>query len=101
MRWRMIAEQFGIELKYIQGKKNIVADTLSRLDFDLSLKSEWNLELSDKPQTRKLAEAFASEQNLSREDRNLPPNAFPISFKLIAKEEQKDSYLKKKAQKHK
>ena len=39
---------------------------------------------------------------MSREDRNLPPNAFPISFKLIAKEQQKDSYLKKKkAQKHK
>ena len=34
MRWRMIAEQFGTELRYIQGEKNIVADTLSRLDLD-------------------------------------------------------------------
>ena len=31
MRWRMIAEQYGAELHYIQGSKNIVNDVLSRL----------------------------------------------------------------------
>jgi hypothetical protein len=31
MRWRLIIEEFGPELKYIKGEHNIVADTLSRL----------------------------------------------------------------------
>ena len=57
----MIAEQFGAELTYIQGEKNIVADTLSRLDLDPSLKTESDPSVLDKPQSRKLAEAFATQ----------------------------------------
>ena len=29
MRWRLILEEFGPELKYIKGENNIVADALS------------------------------------------------------------------------
>ena len=32
IRWRLYLEEFGPKLKYIQGEKNMVADTLSRLD---------------------------------------------------------------------
>jgi hypothetical protein len=32
MRWRLILEEFGPELNHIKGKKNIVADALSRLE---------------------------------------------------------------------
>jgi hypothetical protein len=32
MRWRLIIEEYGPELKYIKGERNIVADALSRLD---------------------------------------------------------------------
>ena len=32
MRWRLILEEYNPELIYIQGSKNIAADTLSRLD---------------------------------------------------------------------
>ena len=32
MRWRLILEEFGPELKYIKGKNNVVADVLSRLE---------------------------------------------------------------------
>ena len=32
MRWRIIPEEFGPELKYIKGEKNVVADDLSRLE---------------------------------------------------------------------
>jgi hypothetical protein len=32
MRWRLLLEEFGGELRYIQGEHNIVADTLNRLD---------------------------------------------------------------------
>ena len=31
MRWRLILEEYGPELRYIKGEHNIVADTLSRL----------------------------------------------------------------------
>ena len=32
MRWRLIIEEFGPELKYINGENNVVSDALSRLD---------------------------------------------------------------------
>ena len=32
MRWRLILGEFGPEFIYIKGKKNIVADTLNRMD---------------------------------------------------------------------
>ena len=34
MRWRLIIEEFGPELKYIKGKNNVVSDALSRLDMN-------------------------------------------------------------------
>ena len=34
MRWRLILEEYGPELRYIKGENNIVADALSRLDMD-------------------------------------------------------------------
>ena len=34
MRWRLLIEEFGPELHYLQGKKNVVADCLSRLEYD-------------------------------------------------------------------
>ena len=32
MRWHLILEEFGPELKYIKGGNNVVADALSRLE---------------------------------------------------------------------
>ena len=32
MRWRLILEEFGTELKYIKGENHVVADALSRLE---------------------------------------------------------------------
>ena len=32
MRWRIILEEFGPELKYIIGENNVVAGALSRLE---------------------------------------------------------------------
>ena len=31
MRWRLLLEEYGPEIEYIKGPKNVVADTLSRL----------------------------------------------------------------------
>ena len=33
-RWRLILEEYGPEIIYIKGETNIVADTLSRLEYD-------------------------------------------------------------------
>ena len=32
MRWRLFIEEYSPELRFINGRKNIVADALSRLD---------------------------------------------------------------------
>ena len=32
MRWRLILEEFGPELKYIKGENNVIADALCRLE---------------------------------------------------------------------
>ena len=34
MRWRLYIEEYSPDLQYIKGEKNVVADTLSRLDMD-------------------------------------------------------------------
>ena len=39
MRWQLLIEEFGPTIKYIKGPKNIVADTLSRLNL-VSLPSD-------------------------------------------------------------
>ena len=113
----MIAEQYGAELHYIPGSKNIVADALTRLGLMPSLKSEPNKTVKDHPSLRLLSEAFAMipveepttlPANLkrgklaevfafTRSDVNeLPATAFPISFKILAQEQQKDQALQKK-----
>ena len=40
MRWRLILEEFGCQLNYIKGPKNIVADALSRLPTDFNRSEE-------------------------------------------------------------
>ena len=35
-RWRLILEEYGPSIIYIKGETNIVADTLSRLEYDPS-----------------------------------------------------------------
>ena len=34
MRWRLVLEEFGPDLQYIKGERNVVADALSRLEID-------------------------------------------------------------------
>jgi hypothetical protein len=32
--WLLLLEEYGVTFEYLQGKKNVVADALSRLDID-------------------------------------------------------------------
>ena len=43
MQWRLIIEEYSPDLIYIQGSKNIAADTLSRLDIVDNLSSVENI----------------------------------------------------------
>ena len=67
MRWRLIIEEFGPELKYIKDENNVVADALSRL------------ELSDNQEILNIPELYG----YNGED--LPANAYPIFITIFPK----------------
>ena len=81
MRWRLLLEEYGPELKYLEGHKNIVADALSRLNIKTT-----ETELKDLQSLLLLnAECYA--------DDKLPDEIFPLSFKVIQKHQQLDKEL--------
>jgi transposase InsO family protein len=84
LRWRLILEEYGPELIYIQGEKNIVADALSRLDFDDSAPSQ-----NEDANPVYLAEAFGLDEE------ELPSDAFPLTYKNIRSKQQTDKKLLK------
>ena len=74
MRWRLLIEEFGPELRYIKGKHNIVADVLSRLQLK---EEEFSLD------------AFAFD------DEDFPVE-FPLSYKQLSHEQKKSNDLQNK-----
>ena len=78
MRWRLILEEYGPELLYIPGDKNIVADALSRLNFNK------NSNVTDQ---LNMAENF---NNLSND---LMKDVYPVKHATILKEQQSDKNL--------
>ena len=82
MRWRLILEEFGPELRYIKGENNVVADALSRLEMTPDKIS---------PEPAEMAENFALEEE------DLPKEAYPLSYKKIQIHQQKDEELLQKA----
>ena len=74
MRWRLLIEEFGPELRYIKGENNIVADVLSRLGIK---EEEFSLD------------AFAF-------DDGDYPDSYPLSLKEIVAEQKKDVNLQTK-----
>ena len=80
MQWRMVLEEYQPKLMYLEGKKNIVADALSRLDLlpDEEVEESHILELL----------GFSDVDDL-------PQSACPICYKTIAKYQSKDKDLLK------
>jgi hypothetical protein len=78
MRWRLVLEEFGPDLQYIKGEKNIVADALSRLEID------------DDQEIFNISECFGYD------DDDLPPSSFPLRYKDIAKAQQSNPELQAK-----
>ena len=78
MRWRLILEEFGPELRYVKGEDNVVADALSRLEMTPN-------EISHKPE--EMAEIFGLEKD------DMPDHAYPLSYKTIQRHQQADEEL--------
>ena len=83
MRWRPILEEFGHELKYIKGEKNIVAGALSHLD------------MSDNQEILTISELYVCD------DEALPESAYPICYHDISKAQETDAKLQQKLASHK
>ena len=80
MRWRLLIEEYGPEIKYIKGENNIVADALSRLDID-----ETNPTMEYEITNDMLAERY----DISK----LSDNEHPVTFRTIEKHQKKDRTL--------
>ena len=78
MRWRLILDEYGPELIYIKGENNVVADALSRLDLQ---------------PTTLLTTLETMAKHLGLDDDDLPADAYPLHYKLIAREQNKDRNL--------
>ena len=78
MRWRLILEEFGPELKYIKGENNVVADALSRLE---KMQNQDILNISEL---------------YGYDDEDLPDSAYPIRYHGIAKAQETDAKLQQK-----
>jgi RNase H-like domain found in reverse transcriptase len=76
-RWRLIVEEYGPEMIYFPGTKNVVADFLSHQPFAESPTNEINL----------LDELFLND---NKDD----DSAFPLAFDVISSHQQADPKLR-------
>ena len=83
MRWRLILEEFGPELKYIKGENNVVADALSCL------------EMSDNKEILNIYELYGYD------DKDLPNSAYPFRYQDIAKAQKTYAKIQQKLVSHK
>ena len=78
MRWHLMLEEFGPELKYIKGEQNVVDDALS-----------W-LEMSDNNEILNISELYGYN------DADLPDSTYPIRYHDIVKSQKTDAKLNQK-----
>ena len=83
MRWRLILEELGPELKYIKGENNVVAGAISRL------------EMSDNQEILNISELYGYN------DEDMPDSAYPIRYHNISKAQETDAKLQQKIVSHK
>ena len=85
LRWRLLIEEFGPVITHIPGHKNVAADALSRLDFnDLE-------DFSENVTLEHYAECFGLA--------DLTADAFPMTYKILDEEQQKDHKILKQLKK--
>jgi hypothetical protein len=82
LRWLLLLEEYGVKFEYLPGKKNVVADALSRLDID-----------SLKIQEEEVLTRFSGSENNSISNMKL---TIPMHAALIFKEQAKIKGLREK-----
>ena len=80
LRWRLLLEEFGADIRYIKGEQNKVADILSRYPT-----SNDPLKPKPPPTRDQLSEMFAQQV--------LPAHIFPVNFSVLALYQQRDDEL--------
>ncbi len=80
LRWRLLLEEYGVDIQYIKGASNIVADVLSRYPTTNN-----PLKRTAAPTSESLSETFA-QATLSEE-------IFPVNFSVLASFQQRDRDL--------
>ena len=83
MRWRLILEEFGPELKYIKGENNLVSKVRSRLG------------MSDNQEILNIYDMYGYN------DDGIPDSAYPIHYHNISKAHKTDAKLQQKLVSHK
>jgi hypothetical protein len=83
MRWRLVLEEYGPELRYIKGEHNIVADALSRLDIVANPR-----EPGEQMEPDEIASLFAA-------DADDYPTKFPLSYEEIEQRQKDDADIQK------
>jgi hypothetical protein len=75
LRWLLLLEEYGLTFEYLPGKKNVVANALSRIDID-----------SQKIQEEEVLTLLSGSENNSIDNIKL---AIPMHTSLIFKEQAK------------
>ena len=83
MRWRLILEELGPELKYIKGENNNIAYTL------------YCSKMSDNQEILNISELYGYD------DKDMPDSAYPIRYHDIAKAQETDAKVQQKLVSHK
>ena len=78
MWWHLVLKEFGPDLQYIKGTRNVIAGALSRL------------EINDEQEIFNISECFGYD------DDHLPPSSFPLWYKDIAKAQRANPALLQK-----
>jgi len=80
LRWRLLLQEYGVDIRYIKGASNIVADVLSRYPTANNPQKR-----SAPPTSETLSELFAQT--------TLTTEIFPVNFSVLASFQQQDSDL--------